>query len=123
MITGTVNASHEATIRFAVRGPNGQEQEVEGIIDTGFTGFLTLNTSHLSALELTWLGREQGILADGSVHLFDVYRATLIWDGQPRVVAVTATDFEPLIGMGMLHGHELRIQVVENGAVAIEALG
>jgi hypothetical protein len=51
---------------------------------------------------LTWLGREQGTLADGSVDLFDVYRATVIWDGQPRLVEVEAADVDALVGMALL---------------------
>jgi predicted aspartyl protease len=39
MITGVVNVNREAVIRLAVAGPSGQQQEIEAIIDTGFTGF------------------------------------------------------------------------------------
>ncbi len=39
MMTGVVNANREATIRLVVIGPSGQQQEIEAIIDTGFTGF------------------------------------------------------------------------------------
>ena len=42
MITGMVNANREAAIRLLVRGPQGHQREIEAIIDTGFTGFLTL---------------------------------------------------------------------------------
>ena len=40
MITGVVNERHEATIRVVVHHVNGQEQEVEAILDTGFMWFL-----------------------------------------------------------------------------------
>jgi predicted aspartyl protease len=42
MITGVVNANREATMRLVVTGPDGQQVDTEAIIDTGFTGFLTL---------------------------------------------------------------------------------
>lgn len=38
MITGVVNERHEATIRLAIRHVNGQEEEIEAILDTGFSG-------------------------------------------------------------------------------------
>lgn len=42
MITGTVNGRLEIVIRLPVRDSAEQEQEVEAILDTGFTGSLTL---------------------------------------------------------------------------------
>lgn len=88
MITGVVNANREATIRLAVIGPSGQQQEIEAIIDTGFSGFLTLPPALVMALRLPWLCRQPGILADGSVEVFDVHTATVLGDGQPRAVEV-----------------------------------
>ena len=122
MITGVVNANREATIRLVVHGANGQSQEIETVIDTGFTGFLTLPSSLIVLLGLSWLGRQQAMLADGVVRLFDVYRATVIWDGQLRTVETDSADTEPLLGMGMIYGYDLRIQVVSGGTVTIEAL-
>jgi clan AA aspartic protease len=122
MITGVVNANREATIRLVVIGPSGQQQEIEAIIDTGFTGFLTLPAVLIAALGLPWLCRQPGILADGSVDVFDVYTATVLWDGQSRTVEVEAADAEPLVGMSLLDHHSLRIDVLAGGVVTITAL-
>ena len=122
MITGVVNADREATIRLDVVGPSGQQQEIEAIIDTGFTGFLTMHAALVAALGLRWLCRQPGILADGSVDFFDVYIATVVWDGQFRLVAAEAANTEPLVGMGLLDGHSLLIDVVSGGNVTITAL-
>jgi predicted aspartyl protease len=72
MIIGSVNANREATIRRIVHGTQGQAQEIEAIIDTGFTGFLTLPLPLIASLGLTWRGHAQAVLPDGSLHLFDV---------------------------------------------------
>jgi clan AA aspartic protease len=122
MIIGMVNANLEATIRIIVRGVQGQEHEIEAIIDTGFTGSLTLPTELIDALGLAWRGHAQAELADGSLHLFDVYAATVLWDDRVRMVELDATDTNPLVGMGLLHGYDVRIQVVERGKVTIEVL-
>lgn len=71
---------------------------------------------------MAWLGREQGTLADGSVDLFDVYRATVIWDGQPRPVEVEAASADALVGMALLERHSLQIDVVSAGTVTIKPL-
>lgn len=122
MITGVVNAKREAIIHVVVRGPNGQEYEIDAVIDTGFTGFLTLPSSLILSLDLTWRGQAQAELGDGSLHQFDVYEATVLWDGQIRTVETDAADTMPLIGMAMLYGYDLHIQAVKGGMVTIEAL-
>ena len=122
MIIGMVNANREATMRLGVIGLQGPPQDIEAVIDTGFTGFLTLPPALVTALGLSWLCRQPGILADGRVEYFDVYIATVIWDGQPRTIEVEAADTEPLVGMSLLDRHSLRIDVLSGGVVTISAL-
>jgi len=122
VITGVVNANREAIIRLIVHGTTGQTSEIEAVIDTGFTGFLTLPTPFILSLGLIWRGQAQAMLGDGNLHQFDVYGTTVIWDGQVRIVETDAADTTPLIGMGLLYGYDLHIQTVEGGTVTIEAL-
>src|SRR5262249_37675822 len=122
MITGTVTADLEATLQLEVLGRTGQSQQVRVVIDTGFSGFLTLTPAVIASLGRPRLGLEQGVLADGSTQLFEVFRAEVIWDGQPRMVEVDAADTQPLLGMTLLAGHELKIQAVSGGVVTITAL-
>lgn len=50
MITGVVTAEREAVIGLKVQGPSGQTQKIQAVIDTGFTGWLTLPPSLIAAL-------------------------------------------------------------------------
>ncbi len=120
MITGVVK-SDEASVRLKVKGPR-REQDVEAVIDTGYTALLTLPPSLITALGLKWQSVDRGTLADGSECLVDVYEANVEWDGKPRRILVDETDTAPLIGMGLLSGYELRIQVRPRGKVTITAL-
>lgn len=122
MITGVVTADHQATIRLTVRRPREQEQEIDAVIDTGFDGALTLPPALISILGLVWRRRGRALLADGSESVFDIYEAIVVWDGEPRRIAVDAADTDPLVGMGLMYGYDLRIQVVDGGTVTIEAL-
>ena len=79
-------------------GATGQQQPIDAMLDTGFSGFLTLPPSLVASLGLTWLGREQGAFADGTVELVDVYRAAVLWEGQPRPAEVDEVDGTPLLG-------------------------
>jgi predicted aspartyl protease len=71
---------------------------------------------------LPWRRRGRALLADGTESVFDIYEATVVWDGRPRRVAVDAADIEPLVGMRLLNGYELTMQVVVGGQVRITAL-
>ena len=122
MITGMVNADIEAVIQLVVVGPNRQQRTVDAVIDTGFSGDLTLPPSVIASLDLTWLGREPGILADGGTDLFDVYSAIVLWDGQPRSIEVEAANTQPLVGMNLLRRHSLHMEIVPGGPVEIVAL-
>ena len=123
MITGSVNADYEAIIRLRVQGPARHKHEVEAIIDTGFNGFLTLPPSLVIALGLTRLSRGRALLASGSEELFDIYGVTVLWDGQQQYVEADAVDTAPLVGMSLLDGYDLHIQVAHGGRVVIEASG
>lgn len=122
MIRGTVNARHEILIRLPVRNALGQEQDVETILDTGFSGSLTLSPAVIANLGLPWLTRENMILANGTTEQFDVYAATVLWDRVPRLILVQAIDTAPLLGMALLIGYDLRVRVAVGGLVQIEAI-
>jgi len=123
MITGTVNADYEAVIRLQVQGPTGHAHDVDALIDTGFNGFLTLPPALVTALGLTRRSRGRAQLANGSEELFDIYGVTVLWDGQPRYVEADAVDTTPLVGMSLLDGYDLHIQVAAGGQVVIQASG
>lgn len=122
MILGVVNSYHEATLTVAVRDTTGQEKQVEAILDTGFSGSLTLPPEVIQALGLPFRSRASAILADGSEAQFDIFAVTVIWDGRPRNSLVEAAETDPLIGMGLLYGFNINIQAVDGGKVTIEGL-
>ena len=122
MITGVVTAEREAIIRVILRGPTGQELEIEAVIDTGFDGWLFLSMELTSLLLLPWRGRGRALLADGSESIFDIYEAMIMWDEQPRRIRVDAAETAPLVGMAMLEGCELNMKIVADGPVSIRAL-
>ena len=122
MIEGVVNAAYEPVVALALQDPAGQAREIEAVIDTGFTGFLTVTPALVAELGMRYRGRGWATLADGSETAFDIYDATVIWDGEHRRVEADAADVTPLIGMRLLDGHNLNIAVESGGRVAIGAL-
>jgi clan AA aspartic protease len=122
MIKGTVTADLGAVLRLTVRGPTGQVRRVKVVIDTGFDGWLCLPPATIAALSLPWRRRGRAFLADGSETIFDIYEGTVVWDRRRRRVPVDEADTAPLIGMALLNGYELNVQVRVGGKVTIRRL-
>ena len=52
MIEGEVNNACEAVVALSLQGPEGQAQDFEAVIDTGYSGFLTLPNALVAELGL-----------------------------------------------------------------------
>jgi clan AA aspartic protease len=121
MIVGVVQG-REPLIPLTIHGFRGRQQEIEALVDTGYTGWLTLPPTVIAALSLRWRTFGHGILADGSVSAFDVYQAKVVWDGRGRRIFVDEFDATPLVGMSLLRGYEYKMQVRARGKVTIKRL-
>ncbi len=119
VIEGIVNANLEAIVTLFLRGSEGQTQQLDAVIDTGFNGYLALPPRLVADLELPVVGDGEAVLADGREVSFNVYGVTTLWDGLPRYVETGAVGDEPLVGMSMLVGHDLHVRVADGGHVTI----
>ncbi|MEO1636194.1 MAG: clan AA aspartic protease [Cyanobacteria bacterium J06631_9] len=122
MVYGVVNSRCEAILPLAISNSKGNPELIDTIIDTGFSGFLSLLSETIATLELPWSASNIATLGDGSETLFDLYTATVIWDGQYREIYVAESETEPLIGMALLYGYQLQINAVEGGSVQVRSL-
>ncbi len=121
MMTGNVIALH-ALLRVLFHLPDGSTAEREFVIDTGFTGFLTLPPEDVAALGLTFRHRTPAYLADGSEIQIPVYDATILWNDSELDAPVLATGHRPLLGTSLLKNHSLWAQFADFGLVEVEAL-
>jgi predicted aspartyl protease len=115
VITGTVTAIREAVLILPVYDANGQAQSGITIVDTGFTGWLTLPPNRIAALGLAWKRSAHAILADGNTILTNVYEDLIEWDGQSLPVPVVEADADSLVGMSLMYGYELVMPIVDGG--------
>ncbi len=72
MMQGLVNASCEATVRLVIGNENAQRQVIDAVIDTGYTGFLSLPSEIIAALNLPWTGVDRATLGDGSEATYEL---------------------------------------------------
>jgi predicted aspartyl protease len=63
------------------------------------------------------------VLANGSEGTFDIHVATIVWDGMPRSILVEAVDVNPLVGMRLLAGYDIRLTASPGGIIQIVPSG
>lgn len=122
MMRGTVNARLEAKLSLTIIGPTGIRQDINAVIDTGFTGSLVLPAATVTALELVRRSGGTATLADGSSCNYDNFGAEVEWSGSTRGVVVSAIGYEALAGMVLLAGHKLTVEIEDGGAVEVQSL-
>ena len=122
MISGSINTSLEAILRLPVRGPLGRRGRITAVIDTGFNGALTLPLNVITELGLPWLQSDEVELGDGSLTECDFYAAVVIWDRRAHSILVAEADTTPLVGMQLLQGFEVKMNVERRGEVTIKPL-
>lgn len=122
MITWFVNVEFEPIIPLSIRRVDGKDFTQDAIVDTGFNGWLSLPADLIAELNLKWKRRGRAILGDGSECVFNVYEAVVIWDDTLLTIPVDEADAEPLVGMSLMEGYQLTMQVFEGGQVELRKI-
>jgi clan AA aspartic protease len=121
-MTGTVAELHALLpVTFRLRGH--PDITIEYVIDTGFTGNLTLPPAAVASMGLPLLYWIPADLADGTTIDVAVHQASIVWHGHETVALVLATGHRPLLGTALLAGSELSAQFVEGGIVHLRPIG
>ena len=126
MISGQVIAARdggtglEPRVPLDILGSDGAFRSVSAVVDTGFTGMLTLPEPVASDLRLFRLGEQEITLADGRSQLRRTCRAELLWHGQPVTLRAFVMGDQPMIGTALLTPCRLTIDLWHGGAVIIE---
>lgn len=119
MIRGEVTPDREAVVFLHVRNEAGLEVEIQAVIDTGFTEFISLPPEVVDYLSLPFKYAVPMYLA-GEVHAsFDAHTGWVEWDGTWREVEVIRAEGTPLVGMSILKGFRLTLDGIDGGPVTI----
>ena len=110
----------EARVTIDIAGNDHIFRSVEAIVDTGFTGALSLPESAAHELGLGSARVERVTLADGRSIRASVHAARILWHGQPLDVRVQTLGSHPVIGTALLANCRLSIDWWDGGDVIIE---
>ena len=120
-MTGHIENNHALlpiTFRTSARG----DVVAPFIVDTGYTGFLTLPPRHIAALGLVRVDDTYIKLADGSRSKLDIYQGVIVWHGEELEVYVLEMDSDSLLGAGLMQECRVTVEFTEGGLVTVEPL-
>jgi predicted aspartyl protease len=122
LLTGRVNGDLQAWLTVEIMTPSGQPRPIEVALDTGFNGQIALPAITIQRLELSEESSRLAITATGDRVRLTTYYTTMMWHGEPRIIEVVEADSEPLLGMELLLGNRVTLDVLEGGPVTIYPL-
>ena len=120
MIRGRVNQRLEPVVSVSILDDYDTGHSFEFILDTGFSGHLTLPSDVINRLGLRYRGQRAVATADGFAHNVDVFTARVLLHESWRPVFVIRLDSFPLLGMRSLLGCRLSMNVHAGGRVVVE---
>ena len=122
MIRGRVDARRRAWITLDVGNGDRTWQPVAVIVDTGFDSYLTMPPGVIRRLGLELDRQTTVILATGVQRRINVWSGYIQWHDRLRPIEVLEAQGDPLAGMRLMEGSQLRVQARVNGEVVIEEL-
>jgi clan AA aspartic protease len=108
-----------AFVPLTLYGEAGSALTLDFLLDTGFNGTLLLPQAQIEVLGLVPQSRRLMRLADDSEVQVVFYRVRVEWEGEERSVGVIASGSEPLLGMTLVTGYNISIDVVDGGRVSL----
>ena len=118
---GKLDAFQRPRLQLRIRGPYGSTV-FEAVVDTGFTGTLSLPPDVIQRLGLLRRNSRPMMAADGQVRVVATYAGEVAWGQGWMAVEVTAGFIsEALIGAGLLRGSELRVDYGPARSVEVRA--
>lgn len=119
---GQVVEQREVVIELSVLGRGDQPIALRAVIDTGFTGYLTLSQEIVQQLNLRLIGKRKATLGDGTVASLDVYRVRVMWHDSWQHILALRAEGGTLLGMSLLWNSRVTMDVVDGGEVTIEPM-
>lgn len=124
MIRGTVlegpDNELEPWLCVSVEYANEGLMQCEVILDTGFTGWLTLPEQVIRELGLRKIGSHFATLASGEMEQFDYYVTRMVWHGRLQWIEILQSINQSLLGMELLRDNWITMFVQDGGDVIIQ---
>lgn len=118
----SVSEDRHALVTLEIVDTESRPCPVEVVLDTGFTGYLTLPPETVRQLGLSSVGLRTLELGSGDLTECEAYLATVSMQGALTDVLVLSSDGAPMVGMSLLRGSRIALHAIADGDNEIKEL-
>ena len=115
VMTGQASYRLELFFTITFLGLDSESYDFPAILDTGFTGMLTIPPSLIQILNPVEEDPVTITLGDGTERLMPCFTVPLLWEGQRREVQALEAEGLPLIGVRLLKGMVAVLHLSDGG--------
>ncbi len=119
MIRGEVSADRLVVIQIRLVSWRGEYSNEKAVIDTFFSGHISLPLEMIRTLELPLAEHRSFLVANDEPIIFDLYEGAVVWNDEEVPMLVVSAEGPPTVGMKLLYGSHLTIDIVDGGDVII----
>ena len=119
MMTGTIREM-QLVLPVVFVLADGSQVTRELVVDTGFTGGLSLPMQMVEELGLPYFRRLEAELADGVMNEYLTYLAAIRWHDKALDVVTYALGDRPLLGTALLEGNTMNADFTESATFTLE---
>ena len=109
-------------VQVELRGRDGRSVFVDAVLDTGFTGTISIPIGVIRELGIVRRRRETFVLADGSTSESSVYDGSVRFAGSWFETDIFSTHYIPTVGMRLLYGANISFDAVPDGDIEYRSL-
>ena len=111
------------TVPIELKGETEAPKTIDALLDSGFTGAVSLPQRVVKDLKLKWSGEHSVTLADASEVSVDLYEGIVDFAGRQYRCAILSTGDVPTVGMHLMQQARICFEAVPGGDVSLEPLG
>jgi predicted aspartyl protease len=114
-LTGHITNKLKPILTLSVQSAEGISEKKSFLVDTGCNLEVVLPAVEIALLRWPLVERAQITQADGRPVDVDLHEGTLLIGGFPRPVLAAALGIQPIIGMELLQGWQLCLDIIAPG--------
>lgn len=121
MIVGKITDALDAVVPITILLGANSVIEIDAVLDTGFNGALAISRSLGEQMGLKSTDFTEAMLADGRIMSICCSEVSIEWGGARRDVVAWFLGGSCLIGMELLKGFRLLMDVEPGGDISVES--